>query len=82
VAYRAGFVIGQWSKKNMDTGNKSLKFHEVRESLPEDLRPVYDEMVASYSFYSLKHHGREFVSYQVIADLVKDGWRPAANSAG
>ncbi len=55
---------------------KSPKFHEGRESLPEDLRPIYDELVASYAFYSLKHLGREFVSYKILAELVREGWRP------
>lgn len=55
------------------------KFAAARESLPEALRPTYDLMVASYSFYSLKHHGREWVSYRIIAELVKEGWRPAIN---
>ena len=57
-------------------GGKKTKFEQVRESLPEELRPFYEEMAASYAFYSLKYHGREFVSYQIIADLIKEGWRP------
>jgi hypothetical protein len=60
----------------MDSGKKSPKFYEVRDSLPEELRSIYEEMVSSYAFYSLKYHGREWVSFQIIADLVKEGWRP------
>lgn len=55
---------------------KSLKFIESRESLPEELRPIYDELVGCYEFYSLKHYKRQFVSYRIIADLVREGWRP------
>jgi len=59
----------------MSDGKQRPKFHEARESLPEELRPVYDDMVADYEFMALKHHGRKFVSYKIIADLVKEGWR-------
>jgi hypothetical protein len=62
----------------MQGGRKSPQFEKARQSLREELRPVYDQMVACYAFYSLKHHGREFVSYRIIADLVKEGWRPTA----
>ncbi len=33
-------------------------------------------MVEDYSFYALKHYGREWVAYMVIAELVENGWRP------
>jgi hypothetical protein len=54
---------------------RSPRFVEARESLPERLREIYDQLVASYAYHSLRHHGREFVSYSIIADLVRDGWR-------
>jgi hypothetical protein len=63
----------------MEPGRRSPKFYEVRSSLPEELRPIYEELVTSYAFYSLKYHGREWVSFQIIADLVKEGWRPETN---
>jgi hypothetical protein len=49
---------------------------EEREKLPEQLRPVFDQLVAEYKFACLKHYGRELVSYKVLADLVRDGWKP------
>jgi len=48
---------------------------EERENLPEHLRPVFDQLVAEYKFACVKHYGREFVSYKVLADLNRDGWK-------
>jgi hypothetical protein len=49
---------------------------EERENLPEHLRLIFDQLVAEYKFACLKHYGRELVSYKVLADLVRDGWKP------
>ena len=61
----------------MENLRTSPKFLKARESLPEELRPIYEQMVDQYSFYALKHYGRAWVAYMVIAELVKDGWRPS-----
>jgi hypothetical protein len=60
----------------MEAQKKTPKFLEARESLPEEIRPIYDQLVQAYSFYALKHYGREWAAYAVIAELVRDGWRP------
>ena len=60
----------------MESLRQSPKFLEARNTLPEEIRPIYDDMVEQYSFYALKHYGRAWVAYKVIAELVKDGWRP------
>ena len=60
----------------MPLHKKSEKLTEARESLPEDLRPVFDQMVEEYSFHALVLYGQSWVAYKVIAALVKDGWRP------
>lgn len=52
------------------------KREEVREELPEEMRPYFDRLVEEYKFQSLKHLGRVFVSYAILAALIKDGWRP------
>lgn len=65
-----------------ESDRRGPKFAEIRESLPEGQRPIYDRMVASYGFYCLKHHGRELVSYQIIADLVREGWQPGTDPSG
>jgi hypothetical protein len=58
----------------------SPKYLEARESLPDDLRPVYDRLVAEYSFQTEVLYGQGYVAYRVLAALVRDGWRPAATS--
>lgn len=55
--------------------------HELaRNSLSEDLIPVFDDLVADYRFAATKHHGSPFVSYIVLADLVRAGWRLIADT--
>lgn len=53
----------------------------ARNSLPEDLRPVFDEIVLDYQGAAVTHHKMPFVSYVVLADLVREGWRRAAPPA-
>jgi hypothetical protein len=55
---------------------RSPKFLEARDSLPEQLRPIYDEMVTDYVWYTTKSFGRGYVAYAVLAELVRAGWRP------
>ena len=60
----------------MSENEKRSEKHElVRTSLPEELVPVFDDFVADYKFYATKHHGSPFVSYIVLAEMVKAGWR-------
>ena len=54
---------------------RSEKHELARNSLPEDLLSVFDDLVADYRFAATKHHGSPFVSYIVLADLVRAGWR-------
>jgi len=49
---------------------------EARNGLPEDLRPVFDQLVEEYRYHSTVIHGKPFVSFAVLAELVRDGWRP------
>lgn len=57
------------------TEQRSEKCEQARNSLPNDLKPVFDELVAEYRFAALKHHGSPYVSYVVLADIVRSGWR-------
>lgn len=59
---------------------RSPQHDEEREKLPEDLQPFFDQLVTEYRFHCAKHYGRELVSYKVLADLVRDGWRPPAGT--
>jgi len=49
----------------------------VRAELEPELRPVFDQLADEYKFQCLKFYGRQFVSYQILGALVKEGgWRP------
>jgi len=52
----------------------------ARNSLPEELRPVYDDFVADYKYIATMRHGRPYISYIVLADMVKAGWRLSAKT--
>ncbi|MBM4118684.1 hypothetical protein FJ251_13305 [bacterium] len=54
-------------------------FREAREGLPEGLRNDFDSLVEMYRFYAFLHYERPFVSYKILADLVRNGWRPSAD---
>ena len=57
---------------------RSEKHEQARNSLSEELRPVFDDFVADYKFAATKHHGSPFVSYVVLAEMVRAGWRLSA----
>jgi hypothetical protein len=52
------------------------KKEEALKELQDDLKPIFERLVAEYQFHCMERYGRPFVSYAVLADLVKDGWRP------
>jgi len=62
----------------MEDEKRSEKHEAARNSLPESLRPVFDDFVADYKFAGTKHHGSPFVSYIILAEMVRAGWRLAA----
>lgn len=51
-------------------------------SLPVELRPVFRELVEQYRFRAFLTKGLPFVSYELLAALVLDGWRPGSSPAG
>ena len=53
----------------------SPAFLAERERLSDDLKAHYDRMVEDYRYFAFIHHTRPFVSYKVLADLVRGGWR-------
>ncbi len=63
----------------MSTSNVP-KHQEIRDGLPDDLKSSLDDLVTDYKFFATKHHGRAFVSYGILADLIKPGWRLSAPS--
>ena len=58
---------------------RSEKHEQARNSLPAELRPIFDDFVTDYKFVATKHHGSPFVSYVVLAEMVRLGWRLAAD---
>ena len=57
---------------------KSQKFQEARDSLPKELHKVYRQLVEEYAFHTETKYGRGYVAYAVLAELIRDGWRPSA----
>ncbi|MHC4462169.1 MAG: hypothetical protein ACYS30_12175 [Planctomycetota bacterium] len=54
---------------------KSEKFKQARTGLPDELKPIYDDLVTQYAFHTTRLFGRGYVAYEVLASLVRDGWR-------
>lgn len=61
---------------------RSEKHEQARGTLPEELRPIFDVFVADYKFAGTIHHGSPFVSYIILAEMVKAGWRPSGEPIG
>lgn len=59
----------------MNTQARTEKHEEARNTLSEELKPIFNQLVEDYKFSSTVHHGRGYVSYVILADLVKAGWR-------
>ena len=57
---------------------KSEKYIEALKRLPEDLKPIYEEFVSDYRYAATLRHGRPYISYIVLADIVRAGWRCSA----
>ena len=54
----------------------SPKMEKELNELPKDLRALYKRIVLEYQYYCVVKHGHPWVSYAVLADLIKAGWRP------
>ena len=62
----------------MDEPKRTEKHEAARTTLPDELKPIFDDFVNDYKFAGTKHHGSPYVSYIVLAEMVKMGWRLAA----
>lgn len=56
----------------------SEKQIEARNSLPDELKPIFDDFVADYKYVATMRHGRPYISYIVLADMIRAGWRLSA----
>jgi len=54
---------------------RSEKHEQARSTLPAELQPEFDRFVEDYRYSATLHHGSPFVSYIVLAEMVKAGWR-------
>lgn len=59
----------------MTEEKRNKTFEGTRDALPEELRTAFDELVQDYKYFALLQHGMPFVSYAVLSDLIKAGWR-------
>lgn len=58
--------------------SRSEKDLAARDTLPTELRSDYDRFVEDYKFAATVRHGSPYVSYIVLADMIKAGWRRSA----
>ena len=56
----------------------SEKEVEARNTLPNELRPIFDQFVDEYKYAATLRYGKPYISYIVLADMVRAGWRPSA----
>jgi hypothetical protein len=59
---------------------QSEKQLEARNILPDDLKPIFDEFVSDYQYAATLRYGNPYVSYIVLADMVRSGWRCVTKS--
>lgn len=67
---------------NDEPVKRTEKHEQARKSLPEELVQVFDQFVEDYKFAGTIHHGSPFVSYVILAEMVKAGWRPSGEPIG
>jgi hypothetical protein len=65
-----------------EDAKRSEKHEQARNSLPEELRSIFDQFVIDYKFAGTIHHGSPFVSYIILAEMVKAGWRQVGDPIG
>lgn len=66
----------------MSNVNRTEKHEAARAGLPDELKPIFDQFVEDYKFAGTIHHGAPFVSYIILAEMVRAGWRPSADPIG
>jgi hypothetical protein len=66
----------------MSNVKRSEKHEAARAGLPKELQPVFDQFVEDYKFAGVVHHGAPFVSYIILAEMVRAGWRLTGTPLG
>ena len=60
------------------TEKPSEKQIEARNGLPAELKPIFDDFVVDYKYAATMRHGRPYISYIVLSDMIRAGWRLSA----
>lgn len=58
--------------------HQSEKYQKALAGLPAEWQPVYEQLVADYSWQTAKLFGKGYVAYDVLAAMVRAGWRKSA----
>jgi len=61
----------------MSFNKQSETYLTAKKTLSKNLHPIYDQFIEEYIFHTAKRYGKGYVAYSVLADLVRDGWRPS-----
>jgi hypothetical protein len=59
---------------------RRLKKQEARELLPEEMRPVFDQLCEETLAWSQYYYGSNLISYSILKELVEGGWRKLPQS--
>ena len=57
----------------------SSKYLEALNTLNDELKPIFEEFVSDYIYAATARYGKPYVSYIVLADMVRAGWRCSAS---
>jgi hypothetical protein len=52
-----------------------LSREEAKGQLPEAKRPIFDQLCDETLQWSKYYYGTTFISYSILFELVKDGWK-------
>ncbi len=52
----------------------SEKRVKAEATLPPELRDTFDQLIADYQAAAERHTTMKWVNYDILADLVRDGW--------
>jgi hypothetical protein len=52
-----------------------LSREEAKTQLPEDMRPIFDQLCDETLQWSKYYYGTNLISYSILFELVKDGWK-------
>jgi len=57
---------------------RSIKQEQARNTLSDDLKAIFDQIVSDYKYSATMRHGAPYISYIVLADMIRAGWRLSA----